>query len=127
MKKLLLICCILIGISTISRAQGGGGRTAQTAEQQVERLKAPLGLTDEQTVKIRAIYVAQTASRDSLERAGGDRSAMRPLMMSVTAKIKAVLTPEQADKFDKLGVGGGARPYQGGAGGGGGTPPPPKR
>jgi len=128
MKKLLLVCCIVLGVSTLSRAQGGGGggRPQMSPADQAARLKTSLALTDDQTAKITAIYTAQAASRDSLTKAGADRSAMRPLMTATTAKIKAVLTPDQAAEFDKQQA---ARMNRGGGGGGGGggTPPPPQR
>jgi periplasmic protein CpxP/Spy len=132
MKKLLLVCCIVIGVSSLSRAQGGGGGGrggARTPEAQTAALKTSLSLTDAQAAKVLAIYQGQTKSMDSLRTAGGDMmTAMRPLMTATTAKIKAVLTPEQAVTFQKqqddrmkMMQGGG------GMGGGGGTPPPPSK
>lgn len=120
MKKLLLLCCILLGITAVSRAQGG--RQMGTPAEQAARLKTSLALTDDQTAKITAIYTAQAKSRDSVTAAGGDmRTAMAPIRAAVTAKIKAVLTPDQATEFDKQQ----AAMRQRGPGGGGGTPPPP--
>src|SRR5476651_130797 len=107
MKKLLLVCCIVIGVSTLSKAQGGGGFTPPTPEAQTAQLKTALTLTDAQEAKVLAIYKAQTASRDSITKAGGDmRTAMGPLRTAVTAKINAVLTPEQQTKFAAMPRGG---------------------
>jgi len=128
MKRLLLVCCIVLGVSTLSRAQGGGGggRGRQTPEQQTAALKTSLSLTTDQETKVLAIYKAQAASRDSLTKAGGDmRTAMMPMMTATNAKIKAVLTPEQATVFQKQ-VDERMKMMQQG-GGGGGTPPPPQR
>jgi len=130
MKKLLLMCCILLGITAVSRAQGGGGggRPPMSPADQAARLKTSLALTDDQTAKITAIYAAQAKSNDSLTAAGvTDRAARQPIRAAATAKIKAVLTPDQAAEFDKQQAAMRQRGGGGGAGGGGGTPPPPQR
>ncbi len=127
MKKLLLLCCILLGITAVSRAQGGGGRPQMSPADQAARLKTSLALTDDQTAKITAIYTAQAKSMDSLRTAGADRAAMQPLRAATTAKVKAVLTPDQAAEFDKQQAAMRQRGGGGGGAGGGGTPPPPQR
>jgi len=130
MKKLLLVCCIVVGVSTLSRAQGGGGggRTPQTPEQQTDRLNTAVTLTDAQKTKVLAIYKMQAASNDSLAKAVTDPQAMRaarqPIQARYTAAIKALLTPDQVAKMPAGRGGGGGG---GGMGGGGGTPPPPQR
>ena len=96
MKKLLLICCVVMGISAAGHAQGMPSPADRAAQ-----LKTSLALTDDQTAKVVAIYTAQAKSMDSLRNAGGDFSAMRPMMTASNAKIKAILTPEQAATFDK--------------------------
>ena len=134
MKKLLLACLFVAGVSTLSHAQGGGGGGFQqkTPEETLASWKAPLSLTDAQSAKLMPILVAQKKSNDSMMTAmqgGGDRQAMMPVMQAnrakYTAQIKAVLTAEQATKYDALNPPRGGRP--GGGGGGGGTPPPPQR
>jgi len=132
MKKLLLVCCIVIGVSTLSRAQGGG-RQQRSPEDETAALKTSLTLTDDQAAKVLAIYKTQKVSTDSLTTAAnGDRTAMRagraPITAATNAKLAAVLTPDQLAAFTKqqaarMNRGGGG----GGAGGGGGTPPPPQR
>jgi len=101
MKKLLLVCAIVFGISAFTYAQGRGGMNMKP-EERASQLKTALNLTDEQTAKITAIYASQSRAMDSLRNAGGDMSAMRPFMASSTSKIRAVLTPEQAVKFDAM-------------------------
>lgn len=124
MKKLFFACLFVVGASAMSFAQGGPGgmRGGGTPEQQVERLKTQItGITDAQVTKLKAIFEANTKSMDSLRTAlGDDRGAMRekmaPLRAAQTAKIKAVLTPEQATAYQKqldeqqarFGQGGGA-------------------
>ena len=123
MRKILLTCCLLLGIATLSRAQGGGGR--MTPEDRAKTLQTQLKLTDDQTAKIVVIYKSSAAKRDSIRTAAnGDRDAMRaammPLMQSTNAQIKALLTPDQATAYDKMLADQRARMQQGGGGGGGG-------
>ncbi|WP_426667620.1 hypothetical protein ACPPVU_16480 [Mucilaginibacter sp. McL0603] len=105
MKKFLLVCCFLIGITAVSRAQGGGQR--RTPEEQAKQLQTQLKLNDDQTTKITAIFQAQATKRDSVRTAAnGDRQAMMqgmmPIMQDTNNKIKAVLTPDQAIAYDKI-------------------------
>ncbi len=100
MKKFLLMCCLFLGIAAVSHAQGGGRRF--NPEDRAKQLQKQLSLTDDQTAKVTDIYKAQFAKIDSIRNAGGDmRSAMRPLMDSTNVRVKAVLTKEQADAYDK--------------------------
>ena len=120
MKKFLLICCFLIGITAVSRAQGGGQR--RTPEEQAKQLQTQLKLTDDQTTKITAIFQVQATKRDSIRTAAnGDRQAMMqammPLMQDTNGKIKAVLTPDQATAYDKIVQERMARMRNGGGGG----------
>lgn len=118
MKKIMLICLFLIGISAVSRAQGGGMR--MSAADRVKAMKESLKLTDDQALKITTILEAQTKQIDSLRNAGGDRSAFRPIMQANNDKIKAVLTAEQAAAWQKEQDEMRARRQNGG---GGGAPP----
>jgi len=101
MKKVLLVALLAIGVSATSHAQGFQQRTP---EEQVAQLKTQLNLTDAQVAKLTPIYAAQAKSRDSLF-SGGDMQAAFPKWQAVqttyNAKIKALLTPEQATTFQK--------------------------
>lgn len=121
MKKLLLMCCFLIGISAVSRAQGGGMR--KSPEDRAKDLQTQLKLSDDQTTKVTAIYKEQATKMDSVRTAAnGDRDAMRsammPMMKATNDKIKAVLTPEQATAYDAWMKERMGRMRQGGGGGG---------
>ena len=91
MKKIMMICLFLLGISAVSFAQG---RQRMSTADRVKAMKESLKLSDDQVTKITAIYDAQTKSMDSLRNAGGDRAAMRPMMQATNDKVKAILTPE---------------------------------
>ena len=121
MKKFLLMCCFLIGITAVCRAQGGGMR--RSPEDRAKDLQTQLKLTDDQTTKITAIYKVQATKMDSVRTAAnGDRQAMRsammPLMKDSNDKIKAILTPEQATAYDKIMQDRMDRMRNGGGGGG---------
>ncbi|HEX3384600.1 MAG TPA: hypothetical protein VHS53_05400 [Mucilaginibacter sp.] len=106
MKKLLVMCCILLGFAAVSRAQGGGGQR-MSPEDRAKQLQTALKLTDDQTAKVTAIYKTQATKMDSIRTAAnGDRDAMRsammPLMQSTNTQIKAILTPDQATAYQKM-------------------------
>jgi periplasmic protein CpxP/Spy len=100
MKKIMMICLFVLGVSAVSYAQGG--RMRMSPEDRVKQMKESLKLTDDQATKITAIYQAQSKSMDSLRNAGGDmRNQMRPMMQATNDKVKAILTPEQATAWQK--------------------------
>jgi protein CpxP len=105
MKKLLLVCAFVAGISTISLAQGGG-RGRMKPEDQVAALKTSLTLTDDQSAKVLAILTAGAKVTDSIRTAAnGDFQAARPAMTAArkksTDKILALLTADQATIYKK--------------------------
>ncbi|MDN3582595.1 hypothetical protein [Mucilaginibacter flavus] len=123
MKKILLMCCFLMGIAAVSHAQGG---MRKSPEDRAKDLQTQLKLTDDQTAKVTAVYKEQATKMDSVRTAAnGDRDAMRsammPLRKATTDKIKAILTPDQATAFDKIQKDMMDRMRQGGGGGGGGS------
>lgn len=109
MKKMLLMCCFLMGIIAITFAQNGpnqNNRGMWSPAEQTERLKESLKLNEEQVAKIKVIYEAQSKSIDSLRTAlDGDMNGMRekimPIMNTTNDKIKATLTADQASAFQK--------------------------
>ena len=101
MKKILLVALLAIGVSAASFAQG-----PPSPEDQIAALKTSLSLTDAQVAKVTPIYMSQAKSRDSLfQAANGDFQSAIPKMMTMmtagNAKVKAILTPEQAAIFQK--------------------------
>ena len=122
MRKFLLMCCLFLGITAVSRAQGGGQR--MSPEDRAKQMQTQLKLTDDQTAKITVILQAQATKMDSVRTAAnGDRDAMRAGMMPIRTasnnQIKAILTPDQATAYQKMQDDMRARMQQGGGGGGG--------
>ncbi len=129
MKKLVLMLCFIAGITTLSKAQGGGG-PRRSPEEQAKQLQTQLKLSDDQTAKITSIMQMQNTKMDSIRTAGGDRQAMMPIRQAMAAKVKAVLTADQASAYDKMQAEMRTRQQNGGGyggGNGGGTPPPPRK
>jgi Spy/CpxP family protein refolding chaperone len=115
-------------------AQGGGGGMRMTSDQRVAAVDKAVTLTDDQKIKIKAIYEADMKKMMDLRSSGEDRSTLMPKMMAIrtdeNAQIKALLTDEQKPKFDaylaslpqgRVPIGG----VVGGGPGGAGAPPPP--
>lgn len=105
MKKILLICCLFIAISSAALAQ----RPATTTDpmQKAKGLQKELKLTDDQTTKIAAVYKESSEKFDKIKKdAGGNTNkmlvALRPLRTETIKKIKSQLTPTQKIKYDKL-------------------------
>lgn len=129
LKKLLTAAVLGLAIlPAISFAQppGGGqgrGRGPQTPEQQIAALETAVGtLTADQKTKITAIYTK--ASEEMAKLAPEDRRGKGQEMRAATNKeVRALLTPEQATKFDAMPPPGrGGRGGRGGQGEQGGAP-----
>jgi len=96
MKKLILVCLFLLGISAVGFAQAGN-----TPADKAGRLKTALTLTDDQTVKVTAIYANQDRRTDSLKaHDNGDYGAMTkkmvPILMASNDQIMMILNKDQA-------------------------------
>jgi len=119
MKKFLLMCCFVIGIAAASHAQQGGGMRMSPADR-AKAMQTQLKLTDAQTTQITSILTTAGAKRDSIRNAGGDREAMRPVMMDANQKIQAILTPDQQAAYKQMMADMRAKMQNGGGNGGGG-------
>jgi protein CpxP len=104
MKKALLICCFLIGITKMSHAQThvyffSDGKFVP--ESRAKDLQTRLKLSDALTGKITGYYKVLQTQMDSVLNAGGIMDDFQPLMDAIKAKLKAVLTPEQYVGYEK--------------------------
>jgi Spy/CpxP family protein refolding chaperone len=82
-------------------------RMQMSPEQRTQRLKDSLALTDSQAVQILAIFRENEVKRSELfDVNSGDREAMRESMRILAretdAKIEAILTPDQNEKYQVL-------------------------
>jgi periplasmic protein CpxP/Spy len=106
MKKILLICCLFIGFTAAGFTQGSHPVVADPAVK-AKGLQKELNLSDHQTAKIAAIYQESVNKFDKIKIAEhGNTNKMLadigPLRTATIKKIKAILTPRQAVKYDKL-------------------------
>ena len=104
MKKLLLICCLFIAITTASRAQN---KAIPAPVEKAKSLQKQLKLSDKQTEKVSEIYKESVKKFDEIKvKEHGNTNkmlaAVTPLRESTIKKIKGVLTPKQVVKYDKL-------------------------
>jgi len=114
MRKLFLACCLVIGIATVSHAQG----MRLTPEARTKMMTDSLNLTSAQSTQVLSILKTSQTQMDSVRNAGGDRTAMRPIMMSSNQKIMGVLTDDQKAKYQAMMKNMRAKMQSGGGGGG---------
>ncbi len=115
MKKLIIMMALVAGVTTLSKAQGGGPQ-GTPEERAAATLARPnmdaYAFTADQKAKIVVILTRQNKSQDSLMTAltagGGDRMAamqamgpkIAPIATANEAAIVALLTPDQKKTYD---------------------------
>jgi protein CpxP len=107
MKRILSLCCLFIGIAALSHAQTKKMDVTTDPVKKAKGLQKELMLSDKQTEKIAEIYKESSSKFDKIkaEQHGNTNkmvTAIAPLRTATIKKIKAVLTPKQAVKYDKL-------------------------
>ena len=107
MKKLLIsMIALLLLIGGTVNAQNQQRTPEERAKMQADAVKTALTLTDDQTAKITVILLGVRKQQDSLRTANpdADRTVLMEKMTAFNAardaKIKALLTPEQATQFE---------------------------
>jgi periplasmic protein CpxP/Spy len=106
MKKLILMCSMFIGMAAVAHSSAINSPTPDPVLK-AKGLQKELKLTDKQTDKVAAIY---KESADKYEKIKADEHGnsdkmlpkIAPLRTATIKKIKAVLTPAQTVKYDKL-------------------------
>ncbi|MBQ9555014.1 MAG: hypothetical protein IJV05_02200 [Muribaculaceae bacterium] len=112
MKKIVLALAIALLGAMMMNAQPprhAGADHGQMVQQRVERLDKALSLTEAQKVEITKIYTEEMETmrqNKPTQEASGDETAMKARheqmearRQAVNARIEALLTPEQAEKF----------------------------
>jgi Spy/CpxP family protein refolding chaperone len=115
-----LCTAALCTVPMLAQGGGGGGRMQMTSDQRVAAVDKAVTLTDDQKIKIKAIYEADMKKMTDL-RASQDpdmRTKMTAMRTDENTKIKALLTDDQKPKYDAY-----LASMPQGRGGGGGAPP----
>jgi protein CpxP len=102
MKKLLLICCLFAGLAAAAQV-----KSTTDPLQKAKGLQKELKLSDAQTSKIAAIYKESSDKFQKIKAADNGNTSkitsdIAPLRTATIKKIKLLLTPSQAVKYDKL-------------------------
>jgi protein CpxP len=106
MKRIFLLCCLFVGLSTVGFSQAGHPNTTDPAVK-AKQLQKQLKLNDSQTQKVTAIYEESSKKYSKIKAdEHGDTNKMlvdiKPLRAATISKIKAVLTPKQSAEYDEL-------------------------
>ena len=106
MKKLILVCSLFIAVAATAYSSANDPGTPDPVLK-ARGLQKELKLTDKQTDKVAAIYKESADKYEKIkaeEHGNSDKMLPKitPLRTATIKKIKAVLTPSQAVKYDKL-------------------------
>lgn len=121
MGAVAMCTAALCSVPMMAQGGGGGGRMQMTSDQRVAAVDKAVTLTDDQKVKIKAIYEAGMKKMADM-RAAQDpdmRTKMTAMRADENTQIKALLTDDQKPKFDAY-----LASLPQGRGPGGGGPPP---
>ncbi|MGD1046109.1 MAG: hypothetical protein ABR936_12440 [Bacteroidota bacterium] len=106
-KRMTIGFVIIIGIAILFSTPEQAQPQRMSVEDRVKMLKDSLNLTGEQSAKIKGILEDQREEMTTaMNENKGDREAMRSVMQDLMKKtnsqIKAVLTEDQAKKYDEM-------------------------
>ncbi len=110
MKKLVMICGLLLGGITLTFAQDGTHKKMSAedrAKRSTERLSTKLNLTEDQKAKVLTIFTEQAAAMEKNRKADGNvekaQMADRKAKMEAhDAQIKGVLTADQQKVYEDM-------------------------
>ena len=111
----VLLCSAGMVMAAGARAQdapqgpppGGQGRgMMMDPAARAGMLQKQLGLSDDQTLQVKAVFTDEQSKMQALRSSGGDPADMRPKMMAIredsTAKLKGILTADQFTKYQEM-------------------------
>lgn len=109
MKKLLIVCGLLLSVVTFAQAQNGGHKKMASPEARAKmsagKLSKKLELNADQAKRIEDIYLEESVAMAKGRKEGmGDKEAKKAEMMRIhndaDAKISAELTEPQKQKYE---------------------------
>lgn len=108
MKKLIIAALLIVSASTFAqdnndrpqRANMGNMTPEQRSEQRIARMTKELNLDAKQQEQIKQLYADQAAQRaNRQDNKGQGRENMEAQRKAMEEKMKAILTPEQLQKW----------------------------
>lgn len=104
MRKMVLLAFVaVLGLGSVAAQQRNGGRPRMSVEEQVNRLKNELKLTDEQTKKVTALYTDFQKKQDEKSKdEQPSREQMRSEREKLNKEIESLLTDEQKKTFKQM-------------------------
>jgi hypothetical protein len=107
-KRTIILALAIVLVASVAWAGGGqkGQMAPMTAAERAAKLQAKLGLSAEQTEKVKAVYEEFDPRFNTLRtrmQAGEDVSAeKKQLKEEQNARLKTILTPEQWAKYEAM-------------------------
>jgi Spy/CpxP family protein refolding chaperone len=101
MKKLIMICALVVAALVHLQAQGQGDREInpeKIAEKMTQRMDEKLDLTEAQEKQINALFLEQANNRKETQKERGEK--MKAAREAHKQKLAAILTPEQKEKWE---------------------------
>ena len=101
MKKLIMICALVVATVVHVHAQRQGHREVnpeKMAERMTQRMDEKLDLTEDQEKQIKALFLEQASNRKETQKERGEE--MKAAREAHKQKLAAILTPEQKEKWE---------------------------
>jgi Spy/CpxP family protein refolding chaperone len=94
---LTMLFTVLSMVVALAQGQRGGNASPEErATRMTDRLKTSLKLTDEQAVKVHAVYLQMSKDMAAARESGEDmRTSMQTIMAKQDTELQKILTPEQ--------------------------------
>lgn len=98
---IIVLCTTISGAQACPGEKGGfHGKGGDFKERKVEHLDSKLDLTDEQKTRVESILESKHQQAKAIFEES--RPKLQALKKSTDTEIRAILTPDQQAKFDKL-------------------------
>jgi hypothetical protein len=106
-RMAMMVAVMVLAVTSVGQAQGGGGGGGRGGNRVMTVLKDSMKVSEAILAKADSIQKAGMAAMAPLNEAarGGDadaRAKMNEMRMKQTADIKALLSKEQQEQFDKI-------------------------
>ncbi|MPR32422.1 DUF4890 domain-containing protein [Salmonirosea aquatica] len=103
MRKLMIMLGLLVlGTASYAQQRGGGNATPEVrAERQTKMMTEKLGLSEDQQKQVYTLQLARVNKMQEL-RESQNRDGMRTANEEFQKNLAAILTPDQAKKYEEM-------------------------